>query len=135
MWTYVPWSALSLPPPPAPALPARCSIQCVPLSPFPPVPRCGCARGLAGCRVSYYPLRGWSVGAVVCPVRVCGPFPAMPQVWQRILCVRTLVGLSAEDMDSGLKFASLCRRSGRMNVARRVRVASSPVVGGRCWFL
>jgi FKBP12-rapamycin complex-associated protein len=41
-------------------------------------------------------------------------------VWQRILCVRTLVGFSAEDMDSGLKFASLCRRSGRMNVARRV---------------
>ncbi len=135
MWTYVPWSALSLPPPRArPACPLQRPV-CAPLSLPPPVPRCGCARGLAGCRVSYYSLPSWSVGAVVCPVRVCGPFPNMPQVWQRILCVRTLVGLSAEDMDSGLKFASLCRRSGRMNVARRVRVASSPVVGGRCWFL
>ena len=43
-------------------------------------------------------------------------------VWQKMLRVRTLIGLSADDMDSGLKFASLCRRSGRLNTSRKVSV-------------
>ena len=39
--------------------------------------------------------------------------------WQRILAVRSLVLTPNEDMGMWLKFSSLCRKSGRINLARK----------------
>jgi len=40
-------------------------------------------------------------------------------VWQRILKVRSLVVTSKEDMDMWIKFANLCRKSGRLSLAQK----------------
>lgn len=40
------------------------------------------------------------------------------KVWQAILAVRALVLPPTEDIDTWLKFASLCRKSGRITQAR-----------------
>lgn len=44
------------------------------------------------------------------------------QVWQALLAVRTLVLPPGEDIETWLKFASLCRKSGRINQARSTLV-------------
>lgn len=36
-----------------------------------------------------------------------------PQVWQSLFSIRSLVVPMREDMEGWLKFASLCRKSGR----------------------
>ncbi|MCH87478.1 serine/threonine-protein kinase TOR-like, partial [Trifolium medium] len=43
-------------------------------------------------------------------------------VWQAILAVRTLVLPPGEDIETWLKFASLCRKSGRLSQARSTLV-------------
>jgi len=45
------------------------------------------------------------------------------EVWQRILAVRMVVIHPMDDLDSWLKFSSLCRRSGRLHLARKVLTA------------
>ena len=42
------------------------------------------------------------------------------EVWQRILSVRSLVLSPLEDINTWIKFASLCRKSGRFNLALKV---------------
>lgn len=44
------------------------------------------------------------------------------QVWQSLLAVRTLVLPRTEDTETWLKFASLCRKSGRDRQARSTLV-------------
>lgn len=44
------------------------------------------------------------------------------QVWQSLLAVRTLVLPPTEDVETWLKFASLCRKSGRDRQARATLV-------------
>ncbi|WJX59954.1 non-specific serine/threonine protein kinase [Trifolium repens] len=44
------------------------------------------------------------------------------EVWQAILAVRTLVLPPGEDIETWLKFASLCRKSGRLSQARSTLV-------------
>lgn len=41
------------------------------------------------------------------------------EVWQRILSVRSIVLTPADDMDTWIKFANLCRKSGRMVLAEK----------------
>lgn len=41
-------------------------------------------------------------------------------MWQSLFSVRTLVVPMHEDVDSWLKFASLCRKSGRTRQSRRM---------------
>jgi FKBP12-rapamycin complex-associated protein len=40
-------------------------------------------------------------------------------VWQRILKVRALVMTPRENMDMWIKFANLCRKSGRLGLAEK----------------
>lgn len=44
------------------------------------------------------------------------------QVWQSLLAVRTLVLPPTQDVETWLKFASLCRKSGRDRQARATLV-------------
>jgi hypothetical protein len=44
------------------------------------------------------------------------------QVWQSLLAVRTLVLPPTDDVETWLKFASLCRKSGRDRQARATLV-------------
>ncbi|KAF8410288.1 hypothetical protein HHK36_002814 [Tetracentron sinense] len=53
------------------------------------------------------------------------------EVWQALLAVRALVLPPTEDTDSWLKFASLCRKSGRVSHARSTLVKLLQV-GGAC---
>lgn len=41
------------------------------------------------------------------------------EVWQRILKVRALVMTPRENVDMWIKFANLCRKSGRMGLAEK----------------
>ena len=41
-------------------------------------------------------------------------------VWHRILSVRSLIVVASEDADSWIKFASLCRSTGRLNMSHKV---------------
>jgi FKBP12-rapamycin complex-associated protein len=41
------------------------------------------------------------------------------EVWQRILKVRFLVISPEDDMEMWIKFANLCRKSGRLNVCQK----------------
>lgn len=43
-------------------------------------------------------------------------------VWNRILSVRSLITVASENMGEWLQFASLCRRSGRLNMSLKVLV-------------
>lgn len=60
------------------------------------------------------------------------------EVWQRILSVRSIVLTPADDMDTWIKFANLCRKSGRMVLAEKtlnsllgpeVHALDSPLAG------
>ena len=51
------------------------------------------------------------------------------QVWQALLAVRALVLTPTEDVDTWLKFASLCRKSGRISQARSTLVKLLQVGG------
>ncbi len=59
---------------------------------------------------------------VVCVGARAFPIPFLRQVWQSLLSVRQLVVPMEGDMDSWLKFASLCRKSGRVKQAHRMLV-------------
>ena len=41
------------------------------------------------------------------------------EVWQRILKVRALIISPKEDMSTWIKFANLCRKSGRLSLAHK----------------
>lgn len=63
------------------------------------------------------------------------------QVWQSLLAVRTLVLPPTEDVETWLKFASLCRKSGRDRQARatlvkllQVAVPHSSILSP-CWLI
>lgn len=57
---------------------------------------------------------------LVCKDLMCGS--ADCQVWQSLLAVRTLVLPPTQDVETWLKFASLCRKSGRDRQARATLV-------------
>ncbi len=48
------------------------------------------------------------------------------EVWQRILQVRTLVLSPVEASDMWIKFANLCRKSDRLDLARKTLVSLVP---------
>lgn len=47
-------------------------------------------------------------------------------VWQRVLRVRSLVMSPKDDMDPWIKFANLCRKSGRLNLCQKTLVTLMP---------
>jgi FKBP12-rapamycin complex-associated protein len=47
-------------------------------------------------------------------------------VWQRILRVRSLVTAPKDDMDPWIKFANLCRKSGRLNQCQKTLIILMP---------
>ncbi|KAI9026899.1 armadillo-type protein [Hyaloraphidium curvatum] len=47
-------------------------------------------------------------------------------VWQRILRVRSLVMSPKDDMDPWIKFANLCRKSGRLNLCQKTLIGLMP---------
>lgn len=55
------------------------------------------------------------------------------QVWQALLAVRALVLPPTEDVETWLKFASLCRKSGRISQARSTLVKLLQVSGAFVW--
>jgi hypothetical protein len=50
-----------------------------------------------------------------------------PQVWQSLFSVRSLVVPMHEDVDAWLKFAGLCRKSGRQRQVRPLTRVSYPL--------
>lgn len=55
------------------------------------------------------------------------------QVWQALLAVRALVLPPTEDVETWLKFASLCRKSGRTSQARSTLVKLLQVSSAFLW--
>lgn len=55
------------------------------------------------------------------------------QVWQALLAVRALVLPPTEDVETWLKFASLCRKSGRISQARSTLVKLLQVSSAFLW--
>lgn len=53
----------------------------------------------------------------------------LEQVWQALLGVRALVLPPTEDIETWLKFASLCRQNGRLSQARSTLIKLLQVSG------
>jgi len=62
----------------------------------------------------------------VCFLILC--IPNTTQVWQALLAVRALVLPPTEDVETWLKFASLCRKSGRISQAKSTLLKLLPVL-------
>ena len=56
---------------------------------------------------------------MVPPLRLLG-CQRDPEVWQKVLQLRTLVLQPREDIESWIKYADLCRKAGRLQAAQNI---------------